>query len=71
MTDWESLSDQLKSLGVELGKSKQLKKSRAKKYPIEDVVEGRFWEVIYGQVFCHEETYQVDYLHGSKPLYPS
>jgi len=71
MTDWESLSDQLKSLGVSLGKGRQFKKRAQNSYPIETVVDGKFLEVIYGQVFCHEEIYQADYLHGSKSLYPS
>lgn len=71
MTDWESLSDQLKSLGVSLGKGRQFKKRAQNSYPIEAVVDGKFLEVIYGQVFCHEEIYQADYLHGSKSLYPS
>ena len=71
MTDWESLSDQLKSLGVSLGKDHQLKKRSRNKYPIDSVVDGKFLEVIYGQVFCHEEIYQSDYRHGNKPLYTS
>ncbi len=70
MADWESLSDQLKSLGVNLGKEHQLKKRRQQKHPIESVVQGRFLEVIYGQVFCHEEHYQPNHLHGKKSLYP-
>ena len=71
MTDWESLSDQLKSLGVHLGKERQLKSRNRDSYPIETVVDGQFYEVIYGKVFCHEEIYQSDYLHGKKFLYPS
>ena len=71
MNDWESLSDQLKSLGVELGKKKRLKRSRRNAHPIESVVKGRFWDVIYGEVFCHEELYTQGYQHGEKPLWPS
>jgi len=71
MTDWKSLSKQLKALGIELGKEKQLKKQRGKRYPIDSVVDGRFWDVIYGQIFCHEETYPKDFWHGEKPLWPS
>jgi len=70
MTDWESLSEQLKSLGVTLGKDRQLKRRSADSYPIETVVDGHFQEVIYGQVFCHEEIYKRDHLHGKKSLYP-
>jgi uncharacterized protein YprB with RNaseH-like and TPR domain len=70
MTDWQSLSEQLKALGLDLGKNKKLK-SRAKPFPIEDVVQGRYLEVIYGEVFCHEESYNPDHIHGSKPLWPN
>ena len=71
MPDWESLAEQLKALGVNLGKDSRLTSARAKKYPIENVVEGQFRDVIYGQVFCHEEHYPSDHLHGKKPLCPS
>ncbi len=71
MTDWESLSKQLKNLGMELGKSKSLSKRPRDQHPIEEVVQGRFWDVIYGQVFCHEEFYKGQYFHGKKPLLPS
>jgi hypothetical protein len=71
MTDWESLSKQLKALGVEMGKDKTFAPSRSEKHPIESVVPGRYREVIFGEVFCHEETYDINHLHGKKPLYPS
>jgi len=69
MTDWKSLSEQLKALGVTMGKEAKFDKSRLNKLPIESVIDGQFREVIYGQVFCHEEIYQRDYKHGKKPLY--
>jgi uncharacterized protein YprB with RNaseH-like and TPR domain len=71
MTDWHSLSEQLKALGVELGKEKKLRTKPSKRFPIERVVEGVFREVIFGQVFCHEENYGRDHYHGLKPLWPS
>ena len=71
MTDWESLSKQLKALGVDLGKNKNLTSLRVNKHPIETVVSGKFLEVIYGEIFCHEEIYDRDFLHGKKHLYPS
>ena len=70
MPEWESLEDQLKALGVQMGKNKRLTYKRAKKHPIEKVVTGEYWEMITGEVFCHEEFYPVDYIHGSKPLAP-
>jgi len=70
MTDWESLSKQLKALGVEWGKDRRPAQPRQVKYPIHAVVPGRFWEVIDGPVFCHEEHYPKDHLHGSKPIWP-
>ena len=71
MMDWKSLEDQLKALGVQMGKDKKLISRRKLKYPIEKVVEGRFWEVIDGEVFCHEELYPSDHLHGNRLLRPS
>ena len=70
MADWNSLEDQLKALGVQMGKDKRLTNKRAGKHPIEKVVSGEFWEMLTGEVFCHEEFYPVDYIHGSKPLTP-
>jgi hypothetical protein len=69
MSDWKSLSEQLKALGLHLGKEKNFKKRSNRKFPIESVVDGRFWEVIYGQVFCHEEIYPLEHQHGEKPLW--
>lgn len=71
MTDWEALSKQLKALGVELGKEKHFDKPGVNKHPIESVVSGRYWHVIYGDIFCHEEFYDHRHLHGEKPLWPS
>jgi hypothetical protein len=69
MTDYESLKNRLKALGVEPGKDKRPSQPRLKKYPIEAVVDGQFRDVIYGQVFCHEEHYPQAYLHGTKPIW--
>ena len=69
MTDWESLAKQLKALGMQLGKDTSLNNVPTEKHPIEQVVAGRFWEGIYGPVFCHEEVYARDHLHGKKPLW--
>jgi len=71
MTDWRSLSEQLKALGVKLGKEEHSVLKSKQRYPIEMVVEGRFFDVIYGQVFCHEDTYQKGHRHGEKPLWPT
>ncbi|MCB2210018.1 ribonuclease H-like domain-containing protein [bacterium] len=71
MADWKSLEDQLKALGVQLGKDKPPTPRRGKKHPIEKVVDGSFWDVIYGEVFCHEEHYEVEHIHGAKPLSPA
>lgn len=70
MTDWESLTKQLKALGVELGKDRRPGQPRLEKYPIEAVIDGQFWDVMDGQVFCREEHYPKDHLHGSTPIWP-
>ena len=71
MTDWRALSEQLKDLGVKLGKVKPPASKSKVRYPIEKVIEGRFCDVIYGQTFCHEEIYNNGYQHGDKPLWTS
>jgi hypothetical protein len=71
MTDWESLSEELKALGVKLGKEQRLKKTARKSHPIETVIEGRFLEMISGQTFVHEEHYPGDHVHGTQPLFPN
>ena len=70
MTDWESLTKQLKALGVELGKDRRPSPPRRDKYPIEAIVPGEYLDVIDGQVFCHQEHYSKDHLHGAKPIWP-
>lgn len=70
MTDWETLSKQLKALGVELGKNRRPSLPRQQKHPIESVVEGRFLDLRDGQVFCHEEHYPMDYVHGTRGICP-
>lgn len=71
MTDWESLTKQLKALGVEFGRDKRPSRPRQEKFPIETVIDGQFWDVFDGQVFCHEEHYPKDHLHGSQPIWPA
>ena len=71
MMDWKSLEEQLRALGVQIGKEKKISSTRLSRHPIEKVVPGRFLNLIYGEVFCHEEVYPHDHVHGTKPLSPS
>ncbi len=70
MANWELLSSQLKALGVQLGKNAQLKPQKGKKYPIDQVLGGHFYESVFGQVFYNEEHYPHDHRHGSQQLLP-
>ena len=61
-----SLSDKLKSLGVQLG-AQNLPKPPDRlpeAYPIEQVVQGRFHSTPYGPAFVVETTYTAHYCHG-------
>ena len=71
MTEWKALTKQLKALGVELGKDRRPSPPRQQKHPIESVVEGRFLDLHAGQVFCHEESYPRDYVHGTRGIWPA
>jgi uncharacterized protein YprB with RNaseH-like and TPR domain len=65
-----SLSEKLKSLGVQVG-AQNLPKPPARlpeAYPIEAVVQGRFLPTPHGQVFVVETTYTPHYRHGQVGL---
>jgi uncharacterized protein YprB with RNaseH-like and TPR domain len=63
-----SLSDRLKSLGVQLG-ARDLPPPRPRlRYPIEQVLSGIFRTTASGDVFVVETDYAPDYRHGSCSL---
>lgn len=65
----ESLSDKLRSLGVQLGAS-QLKPPRppAEKYPIETVISGSEHTTVFGNTFVVENRFPAEYHHGTQAL---
>jgi uncharacterized protein YprB with RNaseH-like and TPR domain len=66
-----SLSDKLKSLGVQLGARDLPPPSPRNPYGIEQVVPGRFQETPYGAAFVVEKLYPPEYLHGDAGLRPT
>lgn len=70
MADWSDLSEQLKKLGVRLGRDTELSKPVRKKQPIESLVNGHEFETIFGTVFSSNHYYAEDHTHGSVPLKP-
>jgi len=62
-----SLSDRLKSRGVQVGAGDLPLPLRAN-YPIERVVDGRTLDMNDGEVFLVERSYPFEYQHGSSPL---
>ena len=68
-----SLSDRLKSLGVNLGTQnlKTPKPPPSGQFPIEQVLAGDFWRTPSGEVFVVETNYKADFLRGSIKLKPS
>jgi uncharacterized protein len=64
----DSLSEQLKALGVNLGAQNIPSQVTKNRFPIQDAVSGRFISNLFGDVFCVEEVYQPEYLHGSSSL---
>jgi uncharacterized protein YprB with RNaseH-like and TPR domain len=59
-----SLSDKLKSLGVKVGAADLAKPKPKSRYPIEEVVDGRFIDTPAGQAFVVERQYPPDHQHG-------
>ena len=70
MSDWSDLSEQLKKLGVRLGKDTEFSKPARKKIPIESLVSGHEFETIFGSVFSSNHNYAEDHIHGTVPLKP-
>jgi len=66
-----SLSDKLKSLGVQTGAKDIPPRKERNRYLIEQVMDGRFIETPYGQSFVVESIFKQDYLQGQTPLYLS
>ncbi|NLN69936.1 MAG: hypothetical protein GX142_04010 [Chloroflexi bacterium] len=71
MTDWQTLTQQLKALGVELGKNRVPEAPRRAKYPIESVVEGQFLDLGTDQIFYREAHYPKDHIHGTRQIWPA
>src|SRR5262245_12660143 len=60
-----SLSDKLKSLGVQVGaRNLPQPPHLPESYPVEQVVQGRFQSTPHGQVFVVETLYTSHYRHG-------
>lgn len=65
----ESLSDKLKSLGVQIGAQNIPRPTRQKRgLPIEDVLEGREDASRFGSTFIVQNDYPYDYQHGITAL---
>ena len=59
-----SISERLKSLGVQLGAERLPEPSKTTRYPIEQVVDGAIQETPYGEVFVVEQVYPQEHRHG-------
>jgi len=69
----ESLSDRLKSLGVQVGTAnlppvEQRAQSRPAGYSIEQVVDGTLLSTAFGETYLIEQLYPCDHVQGHTPL---
>lgn len=70
MDNWSDLSEQLKKLGVQLGKDKPLPVPIKKNIPIESLVPGHEFDTIFGKIFSSNHQYSHQHRHGAVPLKP-
>jgi len=68
--DFESLSEKLRRMGVQIGVQKPLDTPRQARKPIETVVPGREYQTNFGSLFSLGHSYPQDYLHGRQPVLP-
>ena len=66
--DWETLAEKLKAMGMQLGGEQLPKTPQRKPVPIDQVVNGTYQETIFGPVFCLQETFPLDHVHGNIKL---
>lgn len=60
-----SLSDRLKSLGVQLGSDKPPQAKGARKYPVESLLEGELISTPHGEIFQVDSHFPDDHQHGN------
>ena len=68
--DFESLSEKLRRMGVQIGVQKPLETPRQARKPIETVVPGREYQTNFGSLFSLGHSYPQNYLHGRQPVLP-
>jgi len=68
--DFESLSEKLRRMGVQIGVQKPLETPRQAHKPIETVVPGREYQTNFGSLFSLGHSYPQNYLHGRQPVLP-
>jgi uncharacterized protein YprB with RNaseH-like and TPR domain len=68
--DFESLSEKLRRMGVQIGVQKPLETPKQSRKPVETVVPGREYHTNFGSLFSLGHTYPQDYLHGRQPVLP-
>lgn len=66
--DWQTLSEKLKSLGMQLGKEQQYQPAQVSKFPIDSILSGTIQETIFGEAFFTKNQYQSDHKHGKVNL---
>ena len=68
--DFDSLSEKLRRMGVQIGVQKPLETPRQARKPIETVVPGREYQTNFGSLFSLGHSYPQNYLHGRQPVLP-
>ena len=63
-----TLSERLKSLGVQVGTKDLPPPQESKSFPVEEVVAGRFLDAGNGMTYLIEEDFPIDYIHGQVGL---
>ncbi len=63
-----TLSERLKSLGVQVGAKDLPQPHPAKTFPVDEIVAGRFIDTGNGSTYLIEQDFPVDYIHGQVGL---
>jgi len=68
--DWQSLTDKLKRMGVQVGVEKPLTTPAQKQKDISELLPGHEISTIYGSLFSSRHAYSRTYKHGNQAIVP-
>ncbi|MEA4812925.1 MAG: ribonuclease H-like domain-containing protein [Anaerolineaceae bacterium] len=69
--NWADLSEKLQRLGLKFGLEKKPEPQNPQKMPVQQIINGRFLQTPFGEVFSADHYYAHNYIQGNAKIRPS